>query len=331
MVAPNLVLTARHCVSRTDEGALCSAAGSIISGGRVVDDHAPGEIGIYRGKDAILLADDDMAATAHGKQLVIDESNTICNGDLAFIVLDRAINGPVASLRLSGGAREGEELTSVGWGLTEGGQLPRERQQRRGIPVLAAGPKTLDSATDIGLGDAEFLVGESICQGDSGGPAFSSKGALVGVVSRGGGGTGDPSNNASTCIGAGVLNIYTHLGGDPPGAGLGQLCSKDADCVSNVCGEGTCTILCGDGITCPSDQRCQPDGDRLFCVPATTRTAGDGANDPNPSEAAPAESSSDSGCTVSPGSVPASGGVVGSLVALAFAAVARRIRRCRTL
>src|SRR6187402_140376 len=38
VVAPNLVLTARHCVSTTDGSSICNADGTATSGGRVLGD-----------------------------------------------------------------------------------------------------------------------------------------------------------------------------------------------------------------------------------------------------------------------------------------------------
>src|SRR5690349_8326418 len=38
MVAPNLVLTARHCVSNTDRGSLCTPQGTAIQGAAIKKD-----------------------------------------------------------------------------------------------------------------------------------------------------------------------------------------------------------------------------------------------------------------------------------------------------
>src|SRR5688572_21292826 len=44
MVAPNLVLTARHCVSQTDEGALCKVDGTAYEGGSLGADFNPADL-----------------------------------------------------------------------------------------------------------------------------------------------------------------------------------------------------------------------------------------------------------------------------------------------
>jgi hypothetical protein len=38
----------------------------------------------------------DAAASARGEALVVDGATTLCNHDLAYVVLDRTVSGPVA-------------------------------------------------------------------------------------------------------------------------------------------------------------------------------------------------------------------------------------------
>lgn len=218
VVAPNLILTARHCVSKTDPSSLCKADGTARVGGRVYDDKAATDMRVFAGVDAKR----DFRATipapragrseksARGKQLIVEDTDTYCSHDVAFLVLDRDLDVPVAPIRLSGGARPGELLTAVGWGITDEGSTATERKVRENIPVLFAGPRILGAGA-IGIGESEFQVGESICQGDSGGPSFSSTGAVVGVVSRGGNGQANKEDAASGCTGTLTRNVYTHL------------------------------------------------------------------------------------------------------------------------
>jgi hypothetical protein len=214
LVAPNLVLTARHCVADADAEATCTADGAALAGGVVRADHAPADLFVYRGADAIGQLRADMShtspelAAARGRALVV-EGSTLCNADLAFLVLDADVPGPYAALRTRPSSA-GEALTAIGYGLDETGALPELRQERTGVTTLAIGPLGLPGAA--GLGDAELLVGESACSGDSGGPLASpADGAVVGVVSRGGGGSGPAGNKAAGCTGAGAFIIYTHL------------------------------------------------------------------------------------------------------------------------
>jgi len=350
LVAPNLVLTARHCVAETDEGALCTAAGSGLSGGTVHGDFAASDIDIYTGVDAALHAENPARAAAHGQKLVHEGSRTLCNADIAFIVLDRNVPGRIAPLRLTGKAREGEKLTAVGWGLTETGSIPQKRMQRANVPVLAVGPMTLDEQNDIGLGASEFLVGEAFCSGDSGGPSFSSKGAVVGVVSRGGGGGESASNPAANCVGNDVINFYTHLSnkgalvtkafaaagaeprteGDPPGAGAGEACKADLDCSSDACVDGTCARRCDDGTACETGETCTDRGEKKICVAAPAPEEPADAPAAEAPAAAPSGTKTTittTGCSSSP--VRAPGPSAWTLVAVGAVALAAAKRRRR--
>jgi V8-like Glu-specific endopeptidase len=200
LVAPNLVLTARHCVSETEEGIECAPNGRAISGGQVGRDRAPEEIIVYAGAQQSSLR-----AGARGLSIIHDGATNLCNHDIAFVVLDRAITGtPIASLRLTDSTRAGEQVTAVGWGLTSSNKLPKARMQRSDVSILDVGPSP-DSAS------TQMLVAESICSGDSGGPALSAAGAIIGVVSYGGNGEYDPSRPAAGCLGARARNVYTRV------------------------------------------------------------------------------------------------------------------------
>jgi hypothetical protein len=114
LVAPNLVLTARHCVSKTDEGLLCAPDGHAIDGGKVGADYDAQDIVVYTGQHQATLN-----ARALGAEIVHDGATNLCNHDIAFLVLDRDVTGtPIAPLRTHDTTRNGELVTSVGWGLT---------------------------------------------------------------------------------------------------------------------------------------------------------------------------------------------------------------------
>src|ERR1051326_5824095 len=52
LVAPNLVLTARHCVTQTDEGAQCKVDGTSAGGGTLYANFAASDLLVYKGQDA---------------------------------------------------------------------------------------------------------------------------------------------------------------------------------------------------------------------------------------------------------------------------------------
>jgi MYXO-CTERM domain-containing protein len=213
LVAANLVLTARHCVSVADGTVGCGTDGQPLLGGTLHGDRPPGELAIFLGESGVSAPPtSEGAADARGAKLVVAETSTLCNADLAFVVLDRSLDAPIASLRL-GSATPDDVLTAIGWGITEEGTLPAARQERSALTWIGAGPMLYPSSDHYGIGDSEFMVGESVCSGDSGGPALAASGAVVGVASRAGNGKPrDPSNLASPCLGETAHAVYAHLG-----------------------------------------------------------------------------------------------------------------------
>jgi hypothetical protein len=159
-------------------------------------------------------------ASAHGKALVVDDATTICNHDLAFVILDQQVSSLKSPIRLAP-PKASDVLTAVGFGITEVGTLPSLRMQRTGLALIGAGPMAFPDDARYGAGNAEFLVGESACAGDSGSPMFTratgamlaTPAAVVGVASRAGNGQPrDATNAASTCLGTTAHAVYAQLG-----------------------------------------------------------------------------------------------------------------------
>jgi len=291
LVAPNLVLTARHCVSHAvEEPFYCDADGALVAagpgGGTVTSDFAADELYVFTGTKRPNLQLGKVQAAAHGKTLFHDDSKVLCGNDLALVVLDHDVAGAtIAPIRLDGPIAVGEKLTAVGWGATTSTETPLVRQQRSGIVVRHVGPFGKGSVSAVPAND--FSVGESICAGDSGGPAISEEtGAVIGVVSRGGNGTNDPDDLAAGCIGASTINHYTQTapfkdlilsafesarqepwvesGIDPRLSKFGVACGSNEDCRSNICSQGTCGQSCATEA-CPNGFVCQTEGGDKMC------------------------------------------------------------------
>ncbi len=212
LVAPNLIITARHCVSDTESSTACSMDGTPIVGGGVNADRDPGDLVVFLG-DGGIAPDTEVESNgvARGAKVVVDAGTNVCNRDVAFVVLDRKLAAPVAPLRLGPPALS-ETVSAVGWGIDETGTLPESREVRPDISLIGVGPAMYPDHATYGYGDSEFMIGESACAGDSGSPAFVKSGAVVGVAARAGNGKPrDPSNFASTCVGDTAHAVYTHL------------------------------------------------------------------------------------------------------------------------
>jgi hypothetical protein len=211
LVAPNLVLTARHCVSSVPEtGFSCTASGVGSSGGAIGADFDPSTLLIFTGSARPV---DLTTPAAIGMQTFHDSATNLCNHDVALIGLNRPMpNGtPIAAMRFVPLPSIGELVTAVGWGVTTVTELPSVRQQRSGVSVVEIGPFTDTSGDDVA--PDEFDIGEAICEGDSGGPALDGSSAVIGVASRGGNEMKPQMGDLSaSCVGGQTLNYYSKVG-----------------------------------------------------------------------------------------------------------------------
>jgi len=277
LLAANLVLTARHCVSSTQNVPFaCDIKGNLInySGQQIGADHPPNTLLFFYGSQRPDVMSGKVMVAGRGAQIFHDDSKVLCSHDLALVVLDRDIQDPkIVPIRLDDPLNAGDTFTAIGWGATELTPSPQQRQQRTNVKILAVGPNGTGQATPPN----DFKCGESICAGDSGGPAEDSNtGAVIGVTSRGGNGmTVDPNNPGSGCTNA--TNFYTSTppfkdlilqafaaagkepwlenGPDPRLAKFGEPCMTGADCRSNICQKNACSQDCSMSA-CPMGYDC---------------------------------------------------------------------------
>jgi MYXO-CTERM domain-containing protein len=332
LLAPNLVLTARHCVADTDESAACDSTGTPLAGGAVRANHPANTMYVFTGKDRPKFNNGTPQWAGQGAKILDDGGKNLCNHDIAMVLLKEPIaNAQIAQIRLDGEVENGESITSVGWGVTDTTPSPQQRQQRSGVKILATGP---DKA--LRVAPNEFEVGESICSGDSGGPALvDPTNAIVGVVSRGGNMTQpDQSDPAATCIDG--QNLYTKvapfkdfilsgyalaeaepwLEGQPDPRLLkpGNACDDGSQCRSALCladptaqGATTCAQACTADSECSDGNKCTTEGDAMVCRPPP-----------------PPKTVTKNGCAYSPASSSSGSGVLVALGALVTAALRRR-------
>lgn len=334
LLAPKLVLTARHCVAKTAESAACDEQGNPIGSGGVSGDNDPSTLYVFTGTK-LPFGQSHVTPAATGAQIVDDGSTNLCNHDIALLVLDKEIiDMPIIPVRVDSDVQEGELVTSVGWGVTDKESTPSVRQQRAEVAIKVVGPA---KSSGFPVPPNEFEVGESICSGDSGGPAIADTGAVVGIVSRGGNGQQPDQNNPSaTCVGTSASNLYTKLspfkdlllqaydaagaepwfegGEDPRKAKPGEACTDASDCRSNLCladrdqkNALTCAQDCS-SAECSSGQVCVAEGDAKVCrLPASVTTT-----------------TTTSSCSASPRSVSTTGILAVFGVFGAFASARRR-------
>lgn len=175
VIAPDLVLTARHCVSELRPGAsLCDGTTFYPSQALTVE-----LVDVSATLDSFAVPAENVA--------VPGEDDELCGYDVALLrvpALARAVRKrgvPMFEPRFEGNVRRGEAYRAVGLGVyNAGGRGVGTRRERGGLSVDCAGAGC-DSA---GVGSHEWRGSDAICSGDSGGPAIDEGGRLVGIVSR---------------------------------------------------------------------------------------------------------------------------------------------------
>jgi hypothetical protein len=172
LIAPNLVLTARHCVADDDGGSAVDCASDKFS--------APFAASTFRvTTDATLLFD---TAAYHVSKIIVPTSTLFCGNDIALLVL--AENIPAAVARpatpaidppLTDRAKYGEKITAIGYGTTSpSASDDGQRRRRTGISIdCIPGDATIGcTPADFAMTADELAAGNGLCSGDSGSGAY---------------------------------------------------------------------------------------------------------------------------------------------------------------
>lgn len=179
LIAPNLVLTARHCVApqvNADTGVLCS-----------VSTFGPA----YPADNLIITPAKDVLEGGPwyvAREIDVDQNDgdDVCGNDVALLHLRSPYLGaaPMAP-RLSTPPVAGEIYSAIGYGDDLDGGLGY-RHRRDGLAIRCVGTACKDLGLDKKplITQAELEGDTGLCGGDSGGPAVDLQGLLIGVTSR---------------------------------------------------------------------------------------------------------------------------------------------------
>lgn len=174
LIAPNLVLTARHCVADLPPMLDCMSAFGALQPASA----------LHVTTDANVFTAPPSAFYGVASIEVEPGPGILCGDDIALLVL--ASNVPAGEAapivpRVDAPPEVDEVYDAIGYGATSDfGTDGGERRRRDGLIVDCVG---------AGCGAAaaanEWVGGEGICGGDSGSPALDAAGRVIGVASRG--------------------------------------------------------------------------------------------------------------------------------------------------
>lgn len=208
LIAPDLVLTAQHCVAPIMNLGECTQ-GSFGPPG------APTRFYVTT-RPTMTFNPADYHATA---EVVLPPGTGFCGRDIALLRLGAVVPAneaaPIAP-RLEPAPAPAELYAAVGYGATDDmGTGSGERRRRDGLAVDCVGA----GCSSTFLSVEEWRGEAGVCQGDSGGPALDGSGAVIGVASRGAVGCIAPTYTQVAAHDAWLIDEAVraaNLGGYPP-------------------------------------------------------------------------------------------------------------------
>jgi trypsin len=172
LIAPNLVLTARHCVVPIESDLVQCSSSTFPS------PYSPDSLWV---SPATSVNGADLFPV---REIVVPKDDgALCGADIALLILDGKFSSAVAPIapRLNDPTTRGEAFTAVGYGTALAEGEAGTRRQISGVQVVCGADQC--QAPGV-LTNTEFVGEQGVCEGDSGGPALDADERVVGVASR---------------------------------------------------------------------------------------------------------------------------------------------------
>ena len=284
VIAPRVVLTAKHCVQNPGASAASSPGAFVIGIGDEI-----------RGLNQTFMVSDIVTTPGTYTAGATGLGGALVGVDIALMTLTQ--EAPVTPYPVHRGDPNDlvglEDFKAVGFGET---------------PAGGAGVKYTVKTSVSSVGGNVIYTPPTICQGDSGGPLITGTGEVVGIASFGSGGCGTGINgynrvdvflemidgaieDSGVCLGdADTPETCDGRDNDCDGdidedcKEIGEACEADDECTSLLCAETLegriCTQSCDLArpyVGCPPDHYCAGEGScDGFCVPGTVGTGAAG-------------------------------------------------------
>lgn len=180
LIAPNLVLTAQHCIAESDPRIDCATA---FFG----DVYAPSSFFVTT---ETVLPQNPRGYRSVRSVHVPSTTRSNCLADIALLILDDNVPASEAVPmipKVDEAPTGGDRYVAIGYGHTGDGSGAGTRRRRERRQVFCAGDECGRFGSGF-VGETEFIGSEGTCQGDSGGPSVDPEGRVFGALSRGGDG-----------------------------------------------------------------------------------------------------------------------------------------------
>lgn len=276
LLAPNMVLTAHHCVANL----LNSVGGGVDCTTTAFSSPAAASEFLVSTKETMTLNMSDYHTVREVDVTPAAGTSKICGVDQAILILSDNI-APIEAVplipRVDVAPKAGDVYSAIGFGLTsDTANDAGTRRRLDNLKVDCVGTACASLAGNQISTQHEFIGDHGTCEGDSGGPAMDTDKRVFGVTSRGGQGCTSPIYGdvyswadwiKSTAQHAATLGGYTAppwVTGWPTDPAysmpIGGMCGSTTTCPSNICIADTtgtyCSRLCEDAAPCPDGYTC---------------------------------------------------------------------------